>query len=90
MIEPNGTFGDGCFGWGQATGGDDFQDYYLEITKDLKFAFWCGHKDEGGYITVEENVNFSIVQKLIEWHFAIGLEDSDYIDINTLPDNIYK
>lgn len=45
-----------------------------------------------------ENENFSrieylpfiLIQKLIEWHFAVGLEERDYIDINTLNENPYK
>ena len=28
--------------------------------------------------------------KLIEWHFAIGLKDDEYIDVNSLSDNPYK
>ena len=33
---------------------------------------------------------FLIFQKLIEWHFAIGLNDDDYIDVNSLKENPYK
>ena len=34
-------------------------------------------------------VPFGYIKKLIEWHFAIGLDESDYIDINTI-ENPYK
>ena len=33
---------------------------------------------------------FLIFQKLIEWHFAIELNDDDYIDVNSLKENPYK
>ena len=33
---------------------------------------------------------FWIVQKLIEWHFAIGIDECDYVDVNTLKTNPYK
>jgi len=29
------------------------------------------------------------VQLLIQWHFAIELDEGDYIDINTLSENPY-
>ena len=35
-------------------------------------------------------LTFTEVLKLIEWHFAIGLDESEYIDVNTLPENPYK
>jgi len=46
----------------------------------------------------EENISdvnwllepFIIFQKLIEWHFAIELNDDDYIDVNSLKENPYK
>lgn len=34
--------------------------------------------------------DFWIIQKLIEWHFAVGLSEDDYIDVNTLEVNPYK
>ena len=33
---------------------------------------------------------FEIVLKLIEWHFAVGLNDEDYVDVNSLDENPYK
>ena len=33
---------------------------------------------------------FSDALKLIEWHFAIGIDKSDYIDVNTLKTNPYE
>ena len=33
---------------------------------------------------------FHNYQQLIEWHFAIGLDESEYIGVNTLPENPYK
>ena len=91
-IEPNGTFEYGEFGWNCATGGDDYQDYYLEISKDLKFNFWCGSKYEGGYVTLEENIHFDIILKLIEYHFDIAglIEKGEAIDVNRLSENPYK
>ena len=35
-------------------------------------------------------VPFSHALMLISWHFAIGLNKDDYIDVNTLKDNPYK
>ena len=51
--------------------------------KDLYFekTFWIGH----------QKINqLSLFQKLISWHFAIGLDENDYIDVNTLETNPYK
>ena len=36
------------------------------------------------------NYPFWVVKKLIEWHFAVGLSEDDYIDVNTLEVNPYK
>lgn len=37
-----------------------------------------------------EHLPFAIIQKLIEWHFAVGLNSDDYIDLNSLETNPYK
>lgn len=35
-------------------------------------------------------VPFRIVLKLIEWHFAVGLDKSEYVNVNELDINPYK
>jgi len=36
------------------------------------------------------NYPFWVVQKLVEWHFAVGLDKSEYVDVNSLSENPYK
>ena len=43
----------------------------------------------GGFANYK-SIKFGIIQKLIEWHFAVGLNNDDYIDVNTLNINPYK
>ena len=86
----DGFFEDGSFGWGQSTGGDDEQDYYLTVSNNegfyLVFDIWCGHQDEGGYCVDNENIPFPLVELFFKWHFDVfGLiEKGLAIDINTI------
>lgn len=65
-----------------------------------KFSFYdygdryvC-HSDEYGYENkIYKNMKlneFWKIEKLIEWHFAIDLNEDEYVDINTLNNNPYK
>jgi hypothetical protein len=86
----DGFFEDGSFGWGQSTGGDDEQDYYLTVSNNegfyLVFDIWCGHQDEGGYCVDNENIPFPLVELFFKWHFDVfGLiEKGLAINKNTL------
>ena len=45
---------------------------------------------ENNFFSRIEYLPFILIQKLIEWHFAVGLDKTDYIDVNTLEVNPYK
>lgn len=49
------------------------------------YDFGDCHKD-----IIDFNNGLSDALKLIEWHFAIGLDETDYVDVNTLEINPYK
>lgn len=89
-IESSGSFEDGYFGWNRATGGDDFQDYYITIDKGecevIYKKFWCGNPEEGGYVYEVEELSYKTYNLLLSWYFDIfGLiERGDAVYINTL------
>lgn len=87
----DGFFEDGLFGWGQATGGGDEQDYYLLIETDdndeLCFYVWSGCPREDFSCCTEQNIlSYKYVMQLIKWHYDVfGLiEKGLAIDINTI------
>lgn len=87
IYEPDGDFEDGAFGWDAFTGGDDYQDYYYAIEKDLTYSIYCGSPNDSFSYVIENNpLHYDSVQLLLEWHFDIyGLIEKDLvIDINTL------
>ena len=45
---------------------------------------------ENNFFSRIEYLPFILIQKLIEWHFAVGLDENDYINVNTLEVNPYK
>ena len=45
---------------------------------------------ENNFFSRIEYLPFILIQKLIEWHFAVGLDENDYIDVNTLEVTPYK
>lgn len=45
---------------------------------------------ENNFFSRIEYLPFILIQKLIDWHFAIGLDETDYVDVNTLEVNPYK
>lgn len=60
---------------------------YLKEWKSFVYQKECGTP----YFSQEVVKNqFDLFLKLIEWHFALGLDENDYIDINTLNENPYK
>ena len=90
LYEPNGNFEDDVYGWNIATGGDDWQDCYYEIQKldgTLLEVIYCGNPlEDNSYVTEQIELSYTILLKLIEWHFDIfGLiKNKLAIDINTL------
>ncbi len=70
----DGFIEDGAFGWGQPTGGDDEQDYYLTIEKEnnkISLVIWCGEKDQGGYVTEQYKLSYDYYTMLLKWNFDV-------------------
>lgn len=68
---------------------------YAARYKEYEFGY--NHKEYSFYLFDQELVNFKFLpkqlglfKKLIEWHFAVGLNSDDYIDLNSLEANPYK
>ena len=45
---------------------------------------------ENNFFSRIEYLPFVLIQKLIEWHFAVGLSEDNYIDVNSLKESPYK
>lgn len=37
-----------------------------------------------------KNMEYQVAEKLFEWHFAINLNEDEYVDVNSLDINPYK
>ena len=45
---------------------------------------------ENNFFSRIEYLPFVLIKKLIEWHFAVGLSEDNYIDVNSLKESPYK
>ena len=62
-------------------------EFRLQMYQFIDGAFYDNNYRR--YLDIKE-MPFVVVLKLISWHFAIGLDENDYIDVNTLETNPYK
>ena len=69
---------------------DEFNNTNPTFVYVKTFSGWYCEWYAGDQISIRRSVPFCFYQKLIEWHFAIGLKDDEYIDVNSLSDNPYK
>jgi hypothetical protein len=74
---------DESFGFIGFTSDERFSLTFDNTFNNQSFEFWIGGSEH-------HIKQFDLFQKLIEWHFAVGLSEDDYIDVNSLEVNPYK
>ncbi len=66
-------------------------DYYIFCFDNYLNSFTYQLWSESDCLVPYKKCNqFELMLKLIEWHFAVGIEDCDFIDVNKLPKNPYE